>query len=517
MIRFPLLLILGAAAAVMAADPTVVDLELESGSMTGGAIVANSEASGGQVVQFTTAASGSVTFNLPTLEAGTWYVWIRTYAKTSEENGLFMELDGKSVVAPAGHLYAGIADIYLKKVGWSWEAEWQGPGHGVHAGPITINLTAGAHQLTIKKRKTERPLIDRIILSKSSTPPAPNGKLPLTDTTPPLWTSSWPSINGITSTGFTVRSKTNEVGRAYYLVVAAGAAAPTSAQVKAGVGYGGVAIVAAGNVALVANTEATAAVGGLAASTGYDTYVVAQDAVPNLQTAPVKVAVTTLAIPPPTIPAIPSAASVANEHSTTPTFSGTVGAGQTVHVFVDAVEIGTVVANGSGVWSYTPGTALSQGSHSITLTASVGSGTPSGASAARIILVDTIAPAQPPAPTLGGTATAPVVSGTTAESNARVRILVDGAVVGTVAVGAGGAWTSPVTTTEGTHQVTVQILDAAGNASVASSATPVTIVAPPSLGHITNAGSSSGGCGAGGLAGLVLGLLALAVSLRPRR
>jgi len=212
-------------------------------------------------------------------------------------------------------------------------------------------------------------------------------------------------------------------------------------------------------------------------------------------------------------PATPTIPSALNDHSTTPTFSGTVGAGQTVHVFVDGVEIGTAVANGSGAWSFTPGTPLSQGSHSITLTASVGSGTPSSASPALTILVDTIAPLQPSAPTLGGTAIAPVVSGVTSETGGSVRILVDGTVAATVAVGAGGAWSYPVTATAGTHQVTVQILDAAGNPSTVSSATPVTLAASTG-GSISVATNGGGGCGAGGLAGLLLGCGLVVASLR---
>jgi len=221
----------------------------------------------------------------------------------------------------------------------------------------------------------------------------------------------------------------------------------------------------------------------------------------------------TVSAAPPAIPVVPN---VLNQHSTTPTFSGIVGAGQTVHILVDGTELGTAVANGSGSWSFTPGSALTQGSHSITITASVGSDTSSGASAALTILVDTIAPAQPSAPTLGGTATAPVVSGATAESGASVRILVDGTEAATITVGAGGTWSYPVTAAVGTHQVTVQIIDAAGNASVASTAKAVTIAASTG-GSISVATGGGGGCGAGGLAGQLLGLLALTTGLRRRR
>lgn len=334
------------------------------------------------------------------------------------------------------------------------------------------------------------------------------------DTTAPTWASTWPSVGNITGSGLTVRAKINEAGTAFYVVVAAGATAPSAAQVKARVNYAGVTLVASGSLALAANTEATAAVGGLAAGTSYDVYVVAQDAVPNLQTTPVKLTATT------TAPASPATPGVINEHSTQPTFSGTVGAGQTVHVLVDGTEVGTAIANGSGAWSFTPSGALAQGSHSITCTVSVGSGTPSGASAPLVIVVDTIAPAQPLAPLVGGTAAVPVLSGTTTEVGANVRILVDGVVAGTVAVDGSGGWSYTLVSSVGTHQVSIQILDAAGNASPASTAIAVTIAAPSGGGGPSVASDGGGGaCGAGGLAGLLLacGLLAARTRLRHTR
>jgi predicted component of type VI protein secretion system len=117
------------------------------------------------------------------------------------------------------------------------------------------------------------------------------------DTTAPTNTSGWPKVDTASSSGFTVRAKTDEAGTAYYVVVADGAAAPTAAQVKAGNDNTGSAALKSGSITLTANTEGTAAVTGLTASTAYDVYVVAQDAAstPNLQTSAVKVDITTSA------------------------------------------------------------------------------------------------------------------------------------------------------------------------------------------------------------------------------
>jgi chitodextrinase len=110
------------------------------------------------------------------------------------------------------------------------------------------------------------------------------------DTTAPTWTSGWPKVDTATSGGFTARAKLNEAGKAYYVVVADGATAPSTAQVKAGNNASDAAALKSGNITLSVDTEGTATVTGLPASTAYDVYFVAQDAAtnPNLQSSVVK-------------------------------------------------------------------------------------------------------------------------------------------------------------------------------------------------------------------------------------
>jgi len=72
-----------------------------------------------------------------------------------------------------------------------------------------------------------------------------------------------------------------------------GAPAPTSAEVRAGTASGGGAALQSGSINLTANTESTATISGLEASTNYDTYVVAENTVPNLQETPTLMEVNT--------------------------------------------------------------------------------------------------------------------------------------------------------------------------------------------------------------------------------
>ena len=114
------------------------------------------------------------------------------------------------------------------------------------------------------------------------------------DTTPPEWIATWPQANPLSPTSLTVRAKANEAGTAYYVVLPDGAAAPSSAQVKAGTDSSNTPVSAAGSLALT-TTEATAPVGGFSPSTAYDVWFVAQDAAasPNLQVSPTMVDATT--------------------------------------------------------------------------------------------------------------------------------------------------------------------------------------------------------------------------------
>ncbi|MFD2785136.1 IPT/TIG domain-containing protein [Hymenobacter rubripertinctus] len=124
------------------------------------------------------------------------------------------------------------------------------------------------------------------------------------DTTPPVFANGSPAVLGVSSDGFTLSSALDEVGKTYFVVLANGAAAPSATQVKAGQNNAGteVAVNLRGSIANpTANAAATAVVSGLAANTAYEVYLVAEDAVPNLQAGPSKVAVTTLMAPVPTI------------------------------------------------------------------------------------------------------------------------------------------------------------------------------------------------------------------------
>jgi len=126
------------------------------------------------------------------------------------------------------------------------------------------------------------------------------------DTTPaPDFALTYPKAGGIGYYTAEVLVKVNESGKAYWVVIADGSTAPNVAQVKAGQDSTGAAVAAglSGSVDLTASTEATINIIGLTGETAYDIYVIAEDSesTPNLQAEPIKVDITTTAVP---IPAL---------------------------------------------------------------------------------------------------------------------------------------------------------------------------------------------------------------------
>jgi len=116
---------------------------------------------------------------------------------------------------------------------------------------------------------------------------------------PVTFTSGWPKAEEPTASGFTAKSNINTPGTTYFVVLSSGATEPTSAQVKAGQDAAGTAV-ADNQKGVISNiagaTEYVAAVSGLSGNTSYDVYFVSEgNSGGSLQSAPVKVVVTTTA------------------------------------------------------------------------------------------------------------------------------------------------------------------------------------------------------------------------------
>lgn len=159
-----------------AADPPafverygVLAMEAEHAtSNTGYRRVDTAAASGGAVMQVpkgTQGAAASLDFRVHLVSGGTYHVWIRANATDHLNNGLHLRLDGKDLVAPPSSKHAGVKDVFLKRPGWFWEPEWQGPGKSNRDVPVTFEAPAGFHTFSVVNRGVEDPLIDKVVLS----------------------------------------------------------------------------------------------------------------------------------------------------------------------------------------------------------------------------------------------------------------------------------------------------------------------------------------------------------------
>ncbi len=167
--------------------------------------------------------------------------------------------------------------------------------------------------------------------------------------------------------------------------------------------------------------------------------------------------------------------------------SGTSDASESVTLYIDAVSVATVIADGSGNWTvnYT-GTTLADNTYSLTAVSTDSAGNASVSSAAFALTIDTSNPAAPAVTGITndtGTAGDGITSDNTlfisgtAEADATVTILLDGGSIGT-ATATGGNWSFNYTGTtlaDNGYIITATAQDLAGNSSVASADFNITI------------------------------------------
>ncbi|WP_166243980.1 OmpL47-type beta-barrel domain-containing protein [Paenibacillus turpanensis] len=173
----------------------------------------------------------------------------------------------------------------------------------------------------------------------------------------------------------------------------------------------------------------------------------------------------------PAAPTITSPAKAAQLNLDQPTIHGLAEAGAAVRITLDGAEAaGTVMADDSGSWSFTPSSALTDGLHTVKAAAVDAAGNVGPASEGVAFTVDTTAPAAPvvvsPAKDTA-TAMAELSISGTSEASVTVSVYLDGTLANKVQANGSGAWSFTPTgvLNVGPHTVQVQAVDAAGNAS----------------------------------------------------
>jgi hypothetical protein len=189
------------------------------------------------------------------------------------------------------------------------------------------------------------------------------------------------------------------------------------------------------------------------------------------------------------------------------TFSGTATAGATVDVEIASTSVCSVVAAGNGTWTCSG--AVAEGAKQVRAKATLASTGTSPLSVAVNFTLDLTRPTPP------AISTAPVTTNViafnvagTAEANAVVRLLLDGAFVASVAAGGNGAFQGIVTlpNADGPVGITAIAVDAARNASDPSAVTTITVDRTPPAPATISAPTAGAHLGA---ADLVAGELAV--------
>jgi cysteine-rich repeat protein len=153
--------------------------------------------------------------------------------------------------------------------------------------------------------------------------------------------------------------------------------------------------------------------------------------------------------------------------TSTPAISGTADPGASVTITLDGAT-GSVTADGSGNWSFTPTTALTDGAKTAMVTAR---DTANGVSmATRAFTVDTGTTVAITGPTGLVMQSMPTLRGT-GEVGAQIAISIDGMSVGTATVATDGSWSLPLTMplSPGMHTTGAIATDGAGNTASATS------------------------------------------------
>ncbi|QWS83005.1 Ig-like domain repeat protein [Enterobacter hormaechei] len=196
-------------------------------------------------------------------------------------------------------------------------------------------------------------------------------------------------------------------------------------------------------------------------------------------------------------------------NDTTPTLSGSSGvAGGTISIYDNGRLIGTTTVGSNGSWSFTPDTALADGSHSFTATVTDGVGRTSEPTGGFGIVIDTKAPDAASDLLVTdnvGAYQGPVVSGDTTDDNtptlsgraepgSTVNIIDNGQVIGSTKVNPDGTWsfTPDQALSNGEHDLTTTVTDPSGNTGPEGSHVVITVDVVPGKVEITGVTDDAG-------------------------
>jgi len=176
-------------------------------------------------------------------------------------------------------------------------------------------------------------------------------------------------------------------------------------------------------------------------------------------------------------PVAPAVTSPAATRTNPPAISGTGVTGSTVTIYDGPTLLGTTTVSG-GTWTFTPGSALSEGTHAISATQSDAAGNISSASASLNVTIDTTAPAVPAVEAQTTNTLTPTITGT-GVAGSTITLYRSGVLLNpstSVTVNSQGVWTYAATFgATGVQLVAASAADALGNTSNTSADASIVI------------------------------------------
>ncbi|MEU6300699.1 Ig-like domain-containing protein [Streptomyces erythrochromogenes] len=197
----------------------------------------------------------------------------------------------------------------------------------------------------------------------------------------------------------------------------------------------------------------------------------------------------------PGAPVITSPADGSTLTDNTPAFSGTGTPGDTVTLTESGTTVCTATVGANGQWSCTPTTALSDGRHTITPTATDPAGNRTEG-APITVTIDTQAPTAPvitsPADGTSSADNTPTFTGTGTAGDT-VTLTESGTTICTTTVGANGEWscTPTIALTAGQHTIVPTATDPAGNRTAGAPITVTISTTAPTVPVITSPANGS--------------------------
>jgi NDP-sugar pyrophosphorylase family protein len=137
-----------------------------------------------------------------------------------------------------------------------------------------LTLTANTGSIASVSGLTANAAYDIYVIAEDNEGNVTTGKIDvLLDSIAPEFATGYPKVEDITQTSANLKIQSNETGKAYYVRLDAGAAAPTDVKAEA-----------TGPVTLTAGTEASETISSLTAGATYDLYIMIEDDAGNVTT-----------------------------------------------------------------------------------------------------------------------------------------------------------------------------------------------------------------------------------------